>query len=264
MRSPARHRGRGPAFMPARCRHRPCCARRHRSRKPPVWRRRPACNRCPQQRPVQQQQPRPGRSRWLQLTAKANLFADAQRPTAMPSGRRPSRWRTPARPSLFNAVTGAFRTRPRGGPSAPPPQAPQTSAAGARDGGLPAAASARFLSHSLSGRMKQTGTGNSGVPAPAAVPLSSPVPRRRGRSNRLRRTIVAPGRYSTARQLRITHRATICPDPRQSASRPSIPCCAPPKPLSCWPGSAAPLSTGMLRDVLAVPPERPGIRRDGR
>ncbi|WP_158929956.1 cell division protein FtsZ [Acidisphaera sp. S103] len=59
-----------------------------------------------QPRPVQQPQaPLPV----AQLTEKANLFA-ASRPTAMPS-QIPPVAPEPARPSLFNAMTGAFRRR---------------------------------------------------------------------------------------------------------------------------------------------------------
>jgi cell division protein FtsZ len=59
--------------------------------------------------PVSQQrqtQPQP----LAQLTAKANLFAESQRPTAMPS-HVPQAAAELARPSLFNTVTGAFRRR---------------------------------------------------------------------------------------------------------------------------------------------------------
>jgi cell division protein FtsZ len=59
----------------------------------------------PASRPVQQPQPLPV----VQLAAKANLFAEAQRPTAMPS--HVPNATEPARPSLFNTVTGAFRRR---------------------------------------------------------------------------------------------------------------------------------------------------------
>jgi cell division protein FtsZ len=47
----------------------------------------------------------------VQLNAKANLFADAQRPMAMPSQPAAQQMPDPGRPSLFNAVTGAFRRR---------------------------------------------------------------------------------------------------------------------------------------------------------
>jgi cell division protein FtsZ len=56
-----------------------------------------------QQRPAQ---PQP----IAQLNAKANLFAEAQRPTAMPA-HLPHAITEPTRPSLFNKVTGALRGR---------------------------------------------------------------------------------------------------------------------------------------------------------
>jgi cell division protein FtsZ len=56
-------------------------------------------------------QPRPMPEPLVQLTAKANLFAEAQRPMAMPSQPAPQPVADPSRPSLFNAVTGAFRRR---------------------------------------------------------------------------------------------------------------------------------------------------------
>jgi cell division protein FtsZ len=59
-----------------------------------------------QQRPVQQP---PTPQPLVQLTEKANLFA-ASRPTAMPT-QVPQAVPEPARPSLFNAMTGAFRRR---------------------------------------------------------------------------------------------------------------------------------------------------------
>ena len=56
----------------------------------------------------QQRMPHP----LAQLTAKANLFADdAQRPTAMPVQAPAQAMPDTGRPSLFNAVTGAFRRR---------------------------------------------------------------------------------------------------------------------------------------------------------
>ncbi len=73
-----------------------------------------------------------------QLTAKANLFAESQRPTAMPS-HVPLAAAEPPRPSLFNTVTGAFRRRalqPGAGAAA------AGDAAGAGDGRLPVAKSA--------------------------------------------------------------------------------------------------------------------------
>ncbi|HET6305814.1 MAG TPA: cell division protein FtsZ [Rhodopila sp.] len=63
---------------------------------------------APQQgRPVPQAQPM---SPVQQLNEKANLFAAAQRPTAMPAHVPPPA-PEPARPSLFNTMTGAFRRR---------------------------------------------------------------------------------------------------------------------------------------------------------
>jgi cell division protein FtsZ len=59
-----------------------------------------------QPRPVPQTAPLPV----TQLTEKANLFAATQRPTAMPSYVPPVVAEA-ARPSLFNAMTGAFRRR---------------------------------------------------------------------------------------------------------------------------------------------------------
>jgi cell division protein FtsZ len=47
----------------------------------------------------------------VKLTEKANLFAEAQRPTAMPAQAPVHTLPEPGRPSLFNAVTGAFRRR---------------------------------------------------------------------------------------------------------------------------------------------------------
>ena len=59
-----------------------------------------------QAKPVQQRQGQP--QPLAQLTAKANLFAEQQRPTAMPS-HLPHAVAEPTRPSLFNKVTGALR-----------------------------------------------------------------------------------------------------------------------------------------------------------
>jgi cell division protein FtsZ len=59
-----------------------------------------------QQKAAPQHQPLPVAA----LTAKANLFAESQRPTAMPA-HVPNQAVEPARPSLFNTVTGAFRRR---------------------------------------------------------------------------------------------------------------------------------------------------------
>ena len=47
----------------------------------------------------------------VSLTAKANLFAESQRPAVLPA-QVPPAVTEPARPSLFNAMTGAFRRRP--------------------------------------------------------------------------------------------------------------------------------------------------------
>jgi cell division protein FtsZ len=72
-----------------------------------------------QARPAPQLQPQPQRPQpepLVQLTAKANLFAESQRPTAMPPQQPVQPMADPGRPSLFNAVTGAFRRR-----AAPPP-----------------------------------------------------------------------------------------------------------------------------------------------
>jgi cell division protein FtsZ len=71
-----------------------------------------------QQKPVLQTQALPV----TLLTEKANLFAASQRPTAMPS-HVPHVAAEPARPSLFNAVTGAFRRR-AGQPAVPVQQQP--------------------------------------------------------------------------------------------------------------------------------------------
>jgi cell division protein FtsZ len=60
-----------------------------------------------QPRPVAQRQPQS----IVGLSAKANLFAESQRPTAMPSQPAAHLAPEPARPSLFNTVTGAFRRR---------------------------------------------------------------------------------------------------------------------------------------------------------
>jgi cell division protein FtsZ len=58
-----------------------------------------------------------------QLNTKASLFTEAQqRPTAMPPLPSGQTMPDPARPSLFNAVTGAFRRRPgQAGASTTPP-----------------------------------------------------------------------------------------------------------------------------------------------
>jgi cell division protein FtsZ len=60
-----------------------------------------------QQKPGPQRQPQP----FVQLSAKANLFAESQRAAAMPSQPQTPAASEPARPSLFNTVTGAFRRR---------------------------------------------------------------------------------------------------------------------------------------------------------
>ena len=80
----------------------------------------------PQFQPPQQAQPR---QQSLQptpaqmLSTKANLFAEAQRPMAVPSQAPAQPMPDLARPSLFNAVTGAFRRR-TAAPLAPMPQPP--------------------------------------------------------------------------------------------------------------------------------------------
>jgi cell division protein FtsZ len=73
-----------------------------------------------QQQPPQPQPPRLQPEPLAQLTAKANLFAEAQRPTALPMQSPAQPAVDPGRPSLFNAVTGAFRRRamPAAGPVA--------------------------------------------------------------------------------------------------------------------------------------------------
>ncbi|MDR3529134.1 MAG: cell division protein FtsZ [Rhodopila sp.] len=76
-----------------------------------------------QQKPIQprqlQAQPQP----IMQSAARANLFADAQRPTAVPAQPPVHAAPEPARPSLFNTVTGAFRRRAVQHPApAPQPQ----------------------------------------------------------------------------------------------------------------------------------------------
>ncbi len=60
-----------------------------------------------------------------QLAAKANLFAEAQRPPAMPAQALVQPMQDTGRPSLFNSVTGAFRRRPapQPAPVMMPPQA---------------------------------------------------------------------------------------------------------------------------------------------
>ena len=77
-----------------------------------------------QARPSLQPHPaRPLPEPLVQLTHKANLFAEAQRPTSMPpQGMVPPAPET-GRPSLFNAVTGAFKRRamPSAGAMAPQP-----------------------------------------------------------------------------------------------------------------------------------------------
>jgi hypothetical protein len=47
----------------------------------------------------------------VQLATKANLFAESQRAMAMPPQAPAQPISDPGRPSLFNAVTGAFRRR---------------------------------------------------------------------------------------------------------------------------------------------------------
>jgi cell division protein FtsZ len=68
---------------------------------------------------LQQQPVRPQPEPLVHLTAKANLFAEAQRPMAMGSQPSSQPMPDPGRPSLFNAVTGAFRRRAMVAPAAP-------------------------------------------------------------------------------------------------------------------------------------------------
>ncbi len=70
------------------------------------------------------QQLRPTPEPLVQLAAKANLFAEAQRPTALPSQPPAQPAADPARPSIFNTMTGAFRRRAM--PSAAPATQPHT------------------------------------------------------------------------------------------------------------------------------------------
>ncbi|HEY0183513.1 MAG TPA: cell division protein FtsZ [Rhodopila sp.] len=72
----------------------------------------------PMAQPKPPQQPQPA----AQLAAKANLFAEAQRPTSMPP-QAPHQMAEPVRPSLFNTVTGAFRRRGAQPGAQPAPQA---------------------------------------------------------------------------------------------------------------------------------------------
>ena len=67
-------------------------------------------------------QPAPQAQPLAQLTAKANLFAEAQRPAVVPAQ---APVQDVSRPSLFNAVTGAFRRRtaPAAAPAIMQPQA---------------------------------------------------------------------------------------------------------------------------------------------
>jgi cell division protein FtsZ len=74
-----------------------------------------------QQKPMQQRQPQTEPLPAVKLAAKATLFADAQRPAAMPSQPPVQAMPEPTRPSLFNTVTGAFRRR--AAQPAPLPQA---------------------------------------------------------------------------------------------------------------------------------------------
>jgi cell division protein FtsZ len=71
----------------------------------------------------QQQPPRPMPEPLAQLTNKATLFAESQRPTAMPPQSPVQPMHEPARPSIFNAVTGAFKRRamPQAAVAVPPP-----------------------------------------------------------------------------------------------------------------------------------------------
>jgi hypothetical protein len=71
-------------------------------------------------RDLQQPQPSPPMPEPLeQLTAKVNLVAEAQRPNGMPSKGSTQPMPASGRPSLFNAVTGAFRRRILAPPVAP-------------------------------------------------------------------------------------------------------------------------------------------------
>ncbi len=67
-------------------------------------------------------QPAPQAQPLAQLAAKANLFAEAQRPAVVPAQ---APVQDVSRPSLFNAVTGAFRRRttPAAAPAVMQPQA---------------------------------------------------------------------------------------------------------------------------------------------
>jgi cell division protein FtsZ len=78
-----------------------------------------------QPRQLQQPQaPRPVPESLAQLSAKANLFAEAQRPMAMPS--QPAPQPVADRPTLFNTMTGAFRRRVMPSPLAAPVVQPQS------------------------------------------------------------------------------------------------------------------------------------------
>jgi cell division protein FtsZ len=65
----------------------------------------------PQPKPVAQRQLHAQPQSIVGLSAKANLFAESQRPAAMPSHPATHAAAEPARPSLFTTVTGAFRRR---------------------------------------------------------------------------------------------------------------------------------------------------------
>jgi cell division protein FtsZ len=64
-----------------------------------------------QQRPLPQRQPNLQPQSIVGLSAKANLFAESQRPTVMPPHPVTHLASEPTRPSLFNAMTGALRRR---------------------------------------------------------------------------------------------------------------------------------------------------------
>jgi cell division protein FtsZ len=108
-----------PAFMPSAVQAAPPTLLRQASPQPETAAMVEAQGQQPglQARPVVHQpasrlQPEP----LVQLIDKANLFAASQRPTAMPPQAPMQPMSDPGRPSLFNAVTGAFRRRGALGP----------------------------------------------------------------------------------------------------------------------------------------------------